>query len=58
LGLAVTLGLTRLLYTASAIDPVTLASVVTLLTVVGLVASLVPAYRAARIDPKVALRCE
>ncbi len=60
LGLTVALGWTRLLksllYGVSAIDPITLASVVTLLTVVGLVASLVPAYRAARIDPMVALR--
>jgi putative ABC transport system permease protein len=62
LGLTVALGLMRLLKTllhgVSPFDPITLASVVTLLTVVGLIASLVPAYRAARIDPIVAPRCE
>jgi len=62
LGLAATLGLTRLfeslLYGISAIDPITFLSVVALLAVVGLVASFVPAYRAAKIEPMVALRYE
>lgn len=41
-----------------AFDPITLLFVVALLAGVALVASLVPARRAARVDPLVALRCE
>lgn len=46
----------RFVYGVSAGDPVTLASVVVLLAVVAIVACIVPAARAARIDPIVAMR--
>ena len=39
-------------------DPATLLSVSALLCAVGLIACLVPARRAARLDPLVALRCD
>ena len=48
--------LSRLLYGVTPSDPITLASVSMLLLVVSLVASLVPARRAASIDPIIALR--
>jgi ABC-type antimicrobial peptide transport system permease subunit len=39
-------------------DPVVYGGTVAVLLTVGLLASLVPAYRAARVDPLVALRAE
>ena len=39
-------------------DPITYAVIAVLLAIVGLGATLVPAYRAARVDPIVALRAE
>jgi ABC-type antimicrobial peptide transport system permease subunit len=47
-----------MLFQVTAIDPMTFAAVGVLLGVVALVASIVPAIRAARIDPLIALRYE
>jgi putative ABC transport system permease protein len=62
IGLAAALALTRLmrglLYEVSATDPPTFAAVGLTLLAVSLLASYLPARRAARVDPVTALRCE
>ena len=62
LGLAAAFGVTRFLgsflYGVSPTDPATLAAVATVLVVVTILASWVPARRAARIEPLLALRNE
>lgn len=61
-GLIVAYGLTRLmaslLYGVSATDSLTFLSVSGVLVAVGLLASYLPARRAARVDPMIALRSE
>jgi len=47
-----------LVFGVSASDPVTLAAVGAVLALVTLMASLVPAYRALRLDPMKTLRAE
>jgi len=47
-----------LLFGVAPHDPVILGSVVAILLTVGVVASMVPALRAARVDPVTALRAE
>jgi putative ABC transport system permease protein len=62
LGLIASLALTRLLtkmvYGVSTTDPATFAVIAALLILVALLACLIPALRATKVDPLTALRCE
>jgi len=62
LGLAAALGLSRvvasLIFGVRATDPLTFAAVALLLLVVGIFATMIPAYRATRIEPFRILREE
>jgi putative ABC transport system permease protein len=62
IGLAGALGLTRvlrsLLFETTPTDPATLTAAVLAVLVVALLATLIPANRAARTDPMATLRCE
>ena len=62
LGIAAALGVGQLLgsqlFGTGAVEPTTLISIVAILTGVALLACVVPARRAARLDPMVALRSE
>jgi ABC-type antimicrobial peptide transport system permease subunit len=54
----VTRVLKSLLFEVSALDPLALAVAATAMTLVGLLAALIPASRASRVDPVTALRSE
>jgi ABC-type lipoprotein release transport system permease subunit len=60
--LAVAFLLTRLmrslLFGVEATDPITFAGISLLLAMIALLATYIPAQRAARIDPLISLRCE
>jgi putative ABC transport system permease protein len=61
-GVLMSVGLTRflasLLWGVSTIDPLTFVSVIAVLLAVGLTACFLPAQRASKVDPMVALRYE
>jgi putative ABC transport system permease protein len=50
--------LSGLIYGVTATDPVTFLAVIALLALIALFASIVPAYRATKVDPMTALRYE
>jgi putative ABC transport system permease protein len=60
LGIAILFGngIQTVLFGVSARDPLTYGAVIALVTIVSLVATLVPAQRATRVDPMIALRAE
>jgi ABC-type lipoprotein release transport system permease subunit len=56
--LAMSRVLSDLLYDVKTLDLSTLVMVALVLAVVSLIASYIPAWRAAKVEPTVALRCE
>jgi ABC-type antimicrobial peptide transport system permease subunit len=62
IGLPLALGATKLiahmLFGLSAHDPATIADTIAALAAAGLLSAILPAWRAMRVDPIVALRCE
>ena len=62
IGIAAALALTRFfasfLYQVKPVDPLTFVAVSLILGAISLLASYIPAWRAARVDPMVALRHE
>jgi ABC-type antimicrobial peptide transport system permease subunit len=62
LGLTITLAIERsigaVLFSVTPDDPLTLLSCITMLFAVALAAMVVPARRATRVDPAVAMRCD
>ena len=51
-------GIQNILFGVTARDPLTYSVVVTLITIVSLIATIIPARRATRVDPMIALRAE
>jgi len=58
LGIAAALALGSFLVGVSPADPVTVAAVIVTILGSALAASALPAWRAARVDPLIALKCE
>jgi putative ABC transport system permease protein len=57
-GVAVTRLMTFMLYGVSPLDAVTWTSAVAVMSLAGLLATLIPARRATRVDPLIAIRAE